>query len=411
MWGSKTGIVIAVMVTLMAGLSPAHAGGSDIDVEKTKASHSLIGVEEAHRAGFDGKGQTIVIIDTGVQTDHPYFKSALIDGYCSSSFICPNDTNKSGIQFGAVRVEPGRTSLDSHGSMVAGIAVGRAFENVPNGVAPAASVISINNTGGNDPGIERALRWVLSVKDKYKIAAVSASFGISGVGSRGTESACRANSLIDPLIKQLHDAGIAFVAATGNSGAFSNVDFPACSPYAIAVGAVDSRGAITSYSDIGKSTTVLAPADVIGGEPGNRFFIGAGTSSATPIVAGTIALLKQAKPTATVPEIRAALATSQTYLTDVIWKNIPLLHIPTALDAIKTGKFAARPVMETEVGDLVSMQSKTQLALTAALEAQAQLKKTVDALSSQVAALQVATKKQQLKLSKICGVKPKPKGC
>ena len=403
---------VALTLLLSVAIAPSvHANANPHDIASTKQSHALIELETARARGYDGRGQTIVVIDQGVQVDHPYLKEALVDGYCSSDFICPGETSKSGIAMGAVRTEPGRTNLDSHGSMVAGIAAGRGSGDIPSGIAPNASLISINNTGGNDPGIEKALRWVLSIKDKYNIAAVSASFAVSGGGARGGESLCRVKPVIDGLIKQLHDAGIAFVAAAGNAGAFSNVGYPACSPYAIGVGAVDSEGAITSYSDIGKTIAVLAPADVVGASPTNSYFIGAGTSSAAPVVAGAIALLKQAMPNATVPEIRAALATSKTYLADVIWKNLPVLHLPSALNAITTGAFTRKSVTHTEIGDLTDARLAAESALLETRGKLAKLEEELSALTSQVKRLEASERAAASKLKKICAARPKPKGC
>ncbi len=177
-------VIPVVVFFLLASLSPAYAL-YETEIELTKSSQAIIGLAEAHAMGFTGKGQTIVVIDTGVQIDHPYFKDALISGYCSSKAVCGSNYDKSNIAAGAsIKIEGLNIPIDSHGSMASGIALGRAIGNVPGGVAPGANLISINNTDGQGEGIVKAIDWVLSVKDKFNIVAISASIGASNKGSR-----------------------------------------------------------------------------------------------------------------------------------------------------------------------------------------------------------------------------------
>jgi hypothetical protein len=334
-------IVLVVISLLFFSQAPVWAQYEN-EIEQTKSSQKLIGLAEAHAMGFTGKGQTIVIFDTGVQIDHPYLKDALIGGYCSSKLLCGVNYGISSIAAGAVVQIPGLAgSGNSHGSMASGIALGRAVGNIPGGIAPGANLISINNEEGQSEGIIKALDWVLSVKDEFNIVAVSASIAAPNSGLRNQPGSCLPFEIeIRNKVRKLAEANIAFVVATGNDGFTNNISFPACLPDAISVGAVDSKGDIAGYSNIAENMNLLAPADVIGANSSTGFFVGQGTSSATPVVAGAIAILRQVKPSATLDEIRKALATTTKFKNDFIWKNIPMLDLPSAIRALQAGEFS-----------------------------------------------------------------------
>lgn len=90
--------------------------------------------------------------------------------------------------------------------------------------------------------------------------------------------------------------GVLTVAAAGNGGGtnYNGVVAPACISSAIAVGAVDSNDVIESFSSTGKAVDITAPGT-------------GGTSLATPMVSGTIALIKAAHPEYTAEQVQEAL--------------------------------------------------------------------------------------------------------
>jgi subtilisin family serine protease len=372
-------LIPVVVLFLLVSLTPAWAL-YETEIESTKSSQAIIGLAEAHAMGFTGKGQTIVVIDTGVQIDHPYIKDALISGYCSSRAACGSNYDKSSIAAGAsIKIDGLNIPIDSHGSMASGIAVGRANQNIPGGVAPGANLISINNTDGQGEGIVKAIDWVLSVKDKFNIVAISASIGAPNQGLRNQPGFCAAEKEIAIGIKKLAEANIAFVAASGNDGFSNNMTFPACLPEAISVGAVDYKGVITNYSNIAQSINVLAPADVIGANASSGYWIGGGTSSATPVVAGAIAILKEVKPSASLSEIRQALATTTNLTNDFMWKNLPILNIPAAIKALKSGEYS-----KVKVSGTVENVDSTKSDLADALAREKVLNDRIAALNSKL---------------------------
>jgi subtilisin family serine protease len=128
-----------------------------VDVQEDKLSMPfldqstpLIQAIQAWDLGATGHGQTIAILDTGVDSGHPFLKDKVIAEACfSSSYptvpllpvvssLCPNGQIKeTGIGSGAACLLPGC----DHGTHVAGIAAGRGQSF--SGVAPDATIISI----------------------------------------------------------------------------------------------------------------------------------------------------------------------------------------------------------------------------------------------------------------------------
>jgi subtilisin family serine protease len=105
------------------------------------------------------------------------------------------------------------------------------------------------------------------------------------------------------------DRGVFVIASAGNNGLSidnTDVEIPANVPLAIAVGAVDSGGRIAPFSSMGadlnrtdpnRKPEVVAPGvQVITTAPGAHYVTSSGTSPATAIVAGVVALLLQARP-------------------------------------------------------------------------------------------------------------------
>ena len=97
------------------------------------------------------------------------------------------------------------------------------------------------------------------------------------------------------------------VIAAGNDGN-SGVSIPGCISYSTTIGAVDSRDKVASFSGRGNAVDISAPGvNIYSSWLGSSYFTASGTSMATPMVTGTVALIKAAHPAYTVSQVQDAL--------------------------------------------------------------------------------------------------------
>ena len=289
---------------------------------------------------FSGKGQTVAIIDTGVDRDHSFFAkdgtSRVVDGACYSGggftnfreavTLCPNrQTVQTGAAAGINCTQFSFPGCD-HGTHVAGIAAGN------DGVASEANIIAIQvftglrdvfrrnlcGTGRGtdcvvafDSDILKGLERVFALRNTYDIAAVNMSLG----GGQFSSSCDSENRLVTNIIGQLKLAGIATTASSGNSGFSSQMGWPSCISNAVAVGASsDFTGSIfgrsvtvderTFYSNNSGALDIYAPGTLIRSSiPADAFANFNGTSMSAPHVAGAFAVVKAKRPSLSVDDI------------------------------------------------------------------------------------------------------------
>ena len=358
------GVMATGLPTSAAPTAPASTG--TVATRDELAQHVLV---DAHGRPLDGRGTTIAVIDTGIDPTHPAF--ALPGGGTKvvrtlSALACirygeesPISSESSDDPSCVVDVPPGVTSdagHGGHGTFVSGVAAGNDFV-LPDGThvggaAPGARVLVISTTAAL-VGITNAFRWILAnhlhpcgadvpASTCPPIRVVNCSWGDNTASIYKTQDA-------------LARAGVVTVWANGNTGGDgstndSNAEATSDrTPGVIAVASYDDFGTGTrdgqlsstssrglksdprtwpdisapgvnivsscrAYNAICPAIETTQPRNGPGPTDVATYFIGSGTSFAAPEIAGIVALLFQARPTASAGDIeRVLLATAYKY--------------------------------------------------------------------------------------------------
>ncbi|HSK35167.1 MAG TPA: S8 family peptidase, partial [Actinomycetota bacterium] len=287
----------------------------------------VVRADAAWKRGVTGRGVTVAVLDTGVASGLPDLAGRLVQ--------VRNDLTG--------RTEPCKNlsgELDcndryGHGTFIAGLVAGNGASSGGKwkGVAPEASILSVKAAGADGSAdvsnILAAIQWVVSFKDRYNIRVLNLSLG--------TDS--RQDWKTDPLnyaVERAWAAGMTVVVAASNEGpAPGTIAKPADDPWVVTVGATDDRGTagvsddrLPDFSGRGPTAHGLAKPDVAapgahvislrapGSTIDTRFpnYVdgsyrqGSGTSMATGVVSGAVALMLQANPGFTPDRVKYALA-------------------------------------------------------------------------------------------------------
>lgn len=298
------------------------------NAQSVSASNNIINwglraakANSAWQKNITGKNVTVAVIDSAIHYRHAQLEkqmlynnneiagngvdddgNGLVDDYLGYDFLNNKGHDSSTNQ-------PASSVGDSdHGTHIAGIIAAQHSSKTISttsiqGIAPGAKILPVkfldNSGSGNISQAVRAINYAVSRGAKI----INASWG----GSHCSKAFKQA-------IGNLESKNVIFVAATGNSGKDLDVtpDFPSyfnIDPI-ISVGALgtDSRQAV--YSNYGNHVSILAPGTSIVSAASFGTQTLTGTSMAAPFVSGAIALMLQAKPLASLEQIKSALQSS-----------------------------------------------------------------------------------------------------
>ncbi len=275
----------------------------------------LINQPAVASAGETGAGSTVAVIDNGIDYTNAAFGSCTAPGVPATCHVIISMLAGSATG----------TTDTTHGTNVSAIVLG---------VAPGSQIAMLNAFSGTSAAtsdIISAIDWAISNRSAYNIVAINMSLGD---GTKNTALCKNNNAFYTPVTNSIN-AGISVVAAAGNEAYTNALGKPACTPGIISVGAVydsnlsnqgypngvswgictDSSTAadqITCFSDSASFLTMLAPGALITAAGITE----AGTSQASPHVAGAVAVLRAAFPLESLSQTQTRMTSSGKPITD-----------------------------------------------------------------------------------------------
>ena len=299
--GVAESLSLADDVRVFALEDEEKAGISSLSQIKIKSANAnkQIGASLVHSSGNTGIGRKVVVLDTGYNYFHPELSSSYFGG---KDFV--NDDN-----------DP--MDDEGHGSHVAGIITADGIDPNAKGVAPDAGIIAgkvLDNSGsGYFSDVVAGIYWAVNGADD--IYGTSDDFGADAISlSLGTGAPYTYKGFCDSVLPDLTSAikyavqkNITVVVAAGNSGS-AGVSIPGCISYSTTVGAVSGNDRIASFSGRGNALDISAPGvSIYSAVLGSLYATWSGTSMATPMVAGVVALVKNAHPAYTQSQVETRL--------------------------------------------------------------------------------------------------------
>ena len=271
----------AMTLALAAGAialpaAPAHA--ADPITAADQSYFAYYHLDQARAKGYTGKGVTIALLDGEVDTSVPELAGATIIDKTPCT-VTSSAYSK------------------SHGTAMASLLVSKEY-----GVAPDATLLSYRTKYVQDGDTAESdcqghhgnslyePEWLINqaITDGAQIISISASNGLTNDAMKW--AIARANAL-----------GVIVVGPAGNDNEEETIDTYGKWSGVVSVSAIDTSGKRAEYSSWGKGVTVAAVGGpmVAHNYETNTNISTRGTSNATPLVAGFLALAKQKWPNAT----------------------------------------------------------------------------------------------------------------
>jgi serine protease AprX len=290
--------------------------------------------------GVTGAGVTVAVVDSGISA-HPALAGKVLASVSK------------------VSGDPSTNDAHGHGTHIAGIIAGNSTASkyvtslYKGGIAPDVKLVNVRVLGENGTGwtsdVIAGIEWVIQNRAKYNIRVMNLSLGHPVTEPSATDPLCRAvmNATLN---------GIIVIVSAGNSGKaedgtpiLGGITSPGNSPFAITVGAMNTKGTVsraddvmTTYSSRGPTKfehavkpDVVAPGNKVvsletpgsylernysqfhlAGNNSNAYMHLSGTSMSAAIVTGGVALLLQGSPKMSTTQLKIALQSGASYMRD-----------------------------------------------------------------------------------------------
>jgi type VII secretion-associated serine protease mycosin len=223
-----------------------------------------------------GEGETVAVIDDGVNAQHPDLEGNVLKG-------------KDFIDGGSAAPKRGEDHGTGMAAMIAGHGHGPSSANGIMGLAPEAKILPLRDSGEEGNGFSESIKY-----------AVDEGASVISISRGGDNSDPDEAEAVAYALKR----NVPIFASTGNSG--GPVEYPAAYPGVVPVGGVKQDGTIWSESNRGPKTLLTGPATQVltaGGEKSDYYRYGTGTSDATAYASAAAALVRAKYPDLTAGQV------------------------------------------------------------------------------------------------------------
>ena len=331
----------------------------DITSEATGADQVWTGSDDV--PGLSGANVTVAVIDSGMDPAHAALQGRIV---ATQDFTGGDGVDRFG-----------------HGTHVAGIIAG-AQVTTPDGhdyrgIAYGAKLVNLRVLDANGSGtvadVVEAIDWAIAHREQFNIRVINLSLGAPVLQPSADDPMCEA-------VERAARAGVVVVAAAGNYGrttdgktVLGSITSPANSPYAIAVGAIDTHGTpersddtIAAYSSRGPTAYDLLlkpdlaapgqhivsaeaanaylpatyPSRHVTGQGASAYFQLSGTSMSAAVVSGAAALVLDDRRTLRPSDTKAALQVTASFMADagLIAGGAGSLNVLAAVELVEAGQ-------------------------------------------------------------------------
>ncbi|MEG3530163.1 S8 family peptidase [Bacillus paranthracis] len=234
----------------------------------TQTNPSMTQSKSINTIPFTGKGVSVAILDSGIDTEHTDLKI------------------KDGISF--VENHPSFDDDNGHGTHLAGIVAAQDNELGMTGIAPNVDLYAVKvldkYTNGKYSTVVKGIDWAI----EHNVNIVLMSLG----GKK--ESA-----FFKEAMDKAYQKGILLIASAGNEGYKdgNTISYPAKFQSVVAVGALDKNDARGFLSSKGDELELMAPGvDILSTWKDGNYRLDSGTSMAAAHVAGVASLIFEKNP-------------------------------------------------------------------------------------------------------------------
>ena len=282
------------------------------DLGGTNWALDVINAPEVWNQNITGNGIVVAVVDTGVDYTHPDLDDNV---WRNAGEIAGNgiDDDRNGYiddirgwDFVASDNNPMDQDVGGHGTHIAGALAAERNDFGITGVAPNAKIMPVRVL----PGFGRGEWNDVAAGIRYAADNGANVINLSILGDEFVPS-----NVVSNAIQYANNKGSVVFMAAGNSGDIQPV-YPAreADSLGIAVGSIDVRGRMADSSNRAGSRPLdylVAPGvDIVSTTPDEDYELKSGTSMATPQVAGVAALVLNANPTLTPPQVEYILTTT-----------------------------------------------------------------------------------------------------